>query len=241
MICSKCSIDKPETDYKSYFHSTQNKWRTRKICTTCFNKQKIEYRESIRNKKIIQPVEDMNPTIEVLPPPIDYSNNPNYKKCTSCGDWKTIDRYYFHNKSKGTRFSDCCICHKEKDQKERQEYLQENGGSERVLRSPNSYTDEYQKEQTFTYMKVLGYTYNEEVGIWTKPGVKELIDGKIVFPKVKKLKRVGIYETKVNFEMIKKIVEYKKRGWNNEKIGDMLDISDTSVFKYYKRWKDILK
>jgi hypothetical protein len=133
------------------------------------------------------------------------------------------------------------ICQREKDRLDREEELEMNGGSERVPRKPNEYVDKYQKEQTFMVMQVLGYTYNEETGIWTKPGVKEVIDGKIVFPNIKKENRLGIYRTKLSSSIVKEIIEYRNRGWNNQKIADKLGISDTTVFKYYKKWTDTSK
>jgi transposase len=41
--------------------------------------------------------------------------------------------------------------------------------------------------------------------------------------------------------MVKEFIQYKDRGWNNEKIGDKFGVSDTTVFKYIKRWRDTLK
>ena len=55
-ICSKCNIEKEADQYQTYFHSTQNKLRTRRICNSCFKEQKSIYRENIKNKKIIEPV-----------------------------------------------------------------------------------------------------------------------------------------------------------------------------------------
>jgi DNA-binding NarL/FixJ family response regulator len=132
------------------------------------------------------------------------------------------------------------ICQKEKDRLEREEELEENGGSEKISPKPNNYKDKYQKEQTFAVMKVLGYTYNEVTGIWTKPGVKEVIDGKIVFPKIES-KKVRRDRIKLSTETIRKIIEYKNKGWTSIEIEAKLNISDTTVYNHYKKWKDTLK
>jgi len=219
MRCSKCGVEKDETNYQKYFHSTQNKWRVRKECTECLYKGRLKRKN----------------------PDLFYSQDPNYKKCKSCSEWKTHEEYYFHSKVTGVRFNICMVCQKEKDRRDREEELEMNGGSDKISPYPNNYKDKYQKEQTFFVMELLGYTYSEENGIWTKPGVKELVDGKIVFPKIKKRKRIGPYETKVNYQMIEQFVELKNRGWNSERIGDKFGVSDTTVFKYIKKWNDTLK
>jgi hypothetical protein len=170
-----------------------------------------------------------------------YQNNPDYKKCKTCKEWKLQDDFYFHSRVTGVKFNECKTCQYEKDRIIKEQELEENGGSERVPRQPNDYADKYQREQTFTVLQILGYTYNEVTGIWTKPGVKEVIDGKIVFPNLRKEKRIGTYRSKLSYEVVNQILEYKDRGWNNKKIGDKLGISDTTVFKYYKKWTNTSK
>lgn len=219
MICSKCNIEKDETNYQKYFHSTQNKWRVRKECTQCLYKSRIKRKN----------------------PELYYQSNPDYKKCTICKEWKTLEEYYMHSKKTNLRFAECAECHREKDRRERREYLENNGGADKILQTPNEYMDEYQKKQTFFVMELLGYIYNEEVGIWTKPGWKELIDGEIVFSKIKKVKKISRYDVKVTYQMIEEFIRLKERGWNSERIGNKFGVSDTTVFKYIKKWKDTLK
>jgi hypothetical protein len=219
MTCTKCGVEKEESNYQKYFHSTQNKWRVRKQCTDCYYKTRLKRKN----------------------PELFYSQDPNYKKCKTCNEWKTQDDYYFHSRVTGVRFNECKICQNIKDKQEREDYLEENGGSERISRHPNKYEDKYQKEQTFMVMRILGYTYNEDSGIWTKEGWKEIVNGKIVFPQIKKRKKLGTYESKVTYEIIEKIIELRDKGMSYEKIGDKLDISDSAAFKHYNKWKDILK
>ena len=231
MICSKCTIDKPSTEYYTYFHSTQNELRTRKVCATCIKEQKRLYRESIRNKKIIQPVEDMIES-EVL---IDYSTNPNYKICTSCKEYKHLNDYYFHQKKKGIRFADCADCHREKDKRERDEYLKNNGGSNRVHRLPNQYEDEYQKEQVFEVMIALGYTFNEEHGVWLKNGVKSFRNDKPYFHFLKDGKKTMRGRGKqISQLLIDKVIFYRSKGYTMGKISLMTGVSDSSICKILK-------
>jgi len=231
MICSKCTIDKPSTEYYTYFHSTQNELRTRKVCATCINEQKRLYRESIRNKKIIQPVEDMTQP-EVL---IDYSTNPNYKICSCCKEYKHLDDYYFHQRVKGIKFADCADCHRKKDKRERDEYLKENGGSEKVLRLPNQYVDEYQRHQTFHVMEGLGYIFNEEHGVWLKEGVKSLRNDKPYFHFLKDGKKTMRGRGKqISQILIDKIIFYRSKGYTMGKISLMTGVSDSSICKILK-------
>ena len=231
MICSKCSIDKPSTEYYTYYHRPQSRWRTRKVCRSCFNDQKNEYRRSIRNKKIIQPVEDMTQP-EVL---IDYSTNPNYKKCSVCKEYKHLDDYYFHQKEKGIKFADCVDCHREKDKRERDEYLKNNGGSDRVHRLPNQYQDEYQKEQVFEVMIALGYNFNEEHGVWLKDGVKSLRNDKPYFHFLKNGNKTMRGRGKqISQLLIDKVIFYRAKGYTMSKISLMTGVSDSSICKILK-------
>jgi hypothetical protein len=235
MICSKCTIDKPSTEYYTYYHSTQKEWRTRKVCRSCFNEQKKQYRESIRNKKIIQPVEDMTP----IEPIVDYSTNPNYKKCSCCKEYKHLDDYYFHQKKKGIRFADCADCHREKDKKEREEYLKNNGGSDKILRLPNQYVDEYQRHQTFQVMDSLGYNFNEEHGVWLKDGIKSLRDNKPYFHFLKEgNKTTRGRGKKISQLLIDKVLLYRSKGYSMGKISLMTGVSDSSICKIIKKYEN---
>ena len=209
--------------------------RRRKICKPCFNQQKKEYKESIRNKKIIQPVEDLTP----IQPIIDYSTNPEYKKCTVCEEWKHLNDYYFHQKEKGIKFADCITCHKAKDKKELEEYLENNGGHDRILVKPNQYMDEIQKDQTFMVMGILGYTFHEEQGIWLKDGVKTLEEDKIKFHFLKYTKRPVRGKGKKISELLKdRILMYRKKGYSMGKISLITGVSDSSVCKIIKEYEE---
>ena len=236
--CSKCSIDKLESDYATYFHSTQNKMRTRKVCKSCFKEQKRLYRESIGNKKIIQPVEDMTPTIEILPPPIDYSNNPDYKCCKECKVYKTRDSFHFFDKERGKTFNTCKECEKKIDQIYYEQVKEENGGSKMVGAKPNTYFDEYQKKNTFELMTLFGYIYNDEFGIWTKEGIKSIQDGKPYFHFLKYSKKRNGNTGKISQPQKEKIIEFRNKGYSMGKISRITGISDSSICKIIKQYEE---
>jgi hypothetical protein len=209
--------------------------RTRKQCTECF------YIIRLKRKN----------------PEKYYEDNPNYKKCNKCEEWKTLDEYYF--KDGRLHFAKCKECIKEKDRTDRrinrEKELEEGCGSERINHKPNVYRDKYQRSCTFWIMETLGYIYNDEFGIWTKPGWKEIAEnGKVVFPKIiSSRKKTNPYpingkkpDVNVTPEKYEMLFELRAKGYTYEKIGKELDLSITTVCKWLKevrvpRWKDTSK
>ena len=233
MICSKCSVDKPLDQYETYFHRPQNKHRTRRYCKSCFRDQKRKYKESIKMKKIIEP-EVLELEIEVVNP---LSTNPDYKQCRTCQEYKhKMEDYYYHGESKKTTYLDCIKCLNKKEserrKEERRQELESSGGSEKVHTQVGVWVDEYQKEQTYMVMKVLGYTYNEECGHFLKPGIKELIDGKLVFPKIKK-KQPYIHTSILNNKQKEEIIELysSSKDWSYKRLATKYRVSTTTIFK----------
>jgi hypothetical protein len=209
-VCTKCEKEKELDQYQKYFHSSQQKWRVRGECTDCYYKTRLKRKN----------------------PNLYYENHPDYKKCKTCSTWKLVDEFHFHSRVTGLRFTECKLCQNEKDKIKYQQELEENGGSNKVFAKPNKYKDKWQKEQTFMVMEALGYIYDEGTGIWTKPGVKELINGKIVFSKINKNRTLGKYNSKVATNKVLLMKELRDKGLSYNKIADMLDVSDTTVFKY---------
>ena len=181
----------------------------------------------------MQPVKDLTPTIEFIPPTIDYSTNPDYKRCTVCKEFKHLDKYYFHSRAKGIKFADCMDCQREKDKKEREEYLKENGGSNRIHKYPNQYDDEYQKQQVFQLMIEMGYTFNEEYEIWVKDNVKSIQDGKPYFHFLKYNNKRGRGK-KIPQSYKDRIMFYRKKGYSMGKIARITGISDSAICKIIK-------
>lgn len=229
MICNKCNLDKPENNYETYWHSTQQKYRTRRICKTCISNQKKEYKLLIKQMNKVQPE-----VLESQPEVIDtLSTNPQYKKCSRCFEYRhKIDGYYL-NSGKKSRFSMCKICCR----KERKKYPSKTieGPTERYYPQPNRYYDEKQRLEVFGVMERLGYLFNSENGIWYKEGWKTK-DG--VFLNIKKLKRRGVSGKVIPEEVKRKIIEEKKKGTTIKKIMEMFKISHSTIEILWRKEKE---
>lgn len=227
MICNLCSTDKPEDNFQKYFHSTQNKWRIRKQCKQCYNNRKNENRNRMFKQTIIvQPeVPELQPD-----PSIDYSTNPDYHKCKECEKYlPKVTSFYVRAEDNRVNKNVCRQCQYKKEKAERYEYLQNNCGSDFVHAQPNNYPDEFQKSCTFDFMQSLGYLYDEQTGIWTKPGWKEIVDGKPHFLHINKKRRKGKRLTKEDKE---KVSQLYNDGYSVEVISMEMGISNTTVYRY---------
>ena len=182
--CSKCDVLKPSTEYYTYFHKPQGKWRTRNVCNGCFKEQKRLYKESIKKTIIVQPeVPELEPEVSI-PEPVEVINplstNPDYRQCRVCLEYKLLDDYYHSKQTNSNRYhrhhkcKECTRTHEnEKSKREREQLLEEQGGSERILTYPNEYVDEWQQKFTFKLLHSFGWIFNEEKQIWYKPGIKD--------------------------------------------------------------------
>jgi hypothetical protein len=166
---------------------------------------------------------------ELQPEPIiDYSTNPDYKKCSYCLEWKYKDDYY--QKNNKIIFGTCKKCDCKRAKEKRDKEVIEKGGSCFTHSQPNKYADDLQRKATFKLMKLLGYLYDEETGIWTKEGWKEIKDGQPHFPHIiihRGRKRL----TQEDKDNIKRL--YKK-GYSIDDIAIEMKISDTSAYRYVK-------
>jgi hypothetical protein len=180
MICNKCQIDKEVDQYATYFHSTQNKLRTRRICKSCFNEQKRIYRESIIKEKIIQqdplyvysrPI--LTPTPEPLVEPEVFIGM-DTKICSKCFINKPYSDFYIHSQS-GKPFSRCKRCELNDDNERYRQQVEDNGGSDKVRIRPGQWVDEYQRENVEGFLKVLGWKHNGQH--WYKEGIRSGEDG----------------------------------------------------------------
>jgi hypothetical protein len=165
-ICSKCNVEKELDQFQKYWHSTQQKERTRGYCTSCYYEQKKLYKESIRNKKIIQPVEDMTPPVVIEPV---YDTN-LFKCCKECGEWKLIDTDFYRHSKKWPN-ARCKECEREIEKQKYEQEIEDKGGHDMCPVKVGVYADKYQQEQTEGFLTALGWKKSEN-GVWWKEGFK---------------------------------------------------------------------
>lgn len=180
--CTKCGEDKPIDQYERYFHSTQGVYRTRGYCNPCMRKQKREWRKRVKEEKIIQPVSDIK-EIEVIPEVIEIVpkviiNLKVEKECNTCFTVRPLEHFY-NKKGRGNKYSKMSMCRYCYSDKYRKENIREPRSDEKVKERPNLYWNEFQRQDTFELMTLLGWKFNEENGKWWKEGLKDS-DGQFI-------------------------------------------------------------
>jgi hypothetical protein len=253
--CSKCDIEKEVDQYSTYFHSTQNKLRTRKVCKSCFNHQKSIYRESIKKEKII----DSTP-VSVSPTPIPiptYIPTPNLlvnpevfidmdtKVCYTCKIEKPLTDFYIHSQT-GKPFTHCKRCESDKGNREYQQYIEDNGGSDKVRKYPGQWVDSYQQENVEGFLKVMGWKHNGKH--WYKEGVRSGEDG--IWERMRGMKKYrkppSVPKKSPVLERlmvhIEDIIKLRKEGMTFSKIGYIYNTSSPYITKvitkYYEAQED---
>jgi hypothetical protein len=205
--CNVCDKEKEENQFQTYWHSTQQKMRTRKQCNECY------YLIRLKRKN----------------PDEYYSNNPDYKKCNTCNEWKLVSEYYRRPNGK-IYLHRCKACEIEKERNKYKQIQLENCGGGKVPTKPNKYQNDMQKDCTFELMQILGYLYDTPTGIWIKPGFKEIKDGKPYFPTVISPARKKVFR-KLTDDKIKLIEEYSNNGLNPKQIAMKMGLSSTTIYK----------
>lgn len=251
MICTKCKIDKEETQYQKYWHSTQNKFRIRKECTECLYKQRKERKrlKRIENSNLIQipiPIEIVQPVVPELEPEvsIDYSTQEGYRLCPQCAKWKYKDQYYTnrHNKKGEARiWGRCKPCQNIFDKEKAKQRMADNDGPVQVLQKPNSYVNDYQRGRTFQIMEAIGWKFNEEKGIWWKDGIKTP-DG--VFMNIKKYIKPSVSYVREGdkvrhpaFQYREEIYDLRSKGYSLLYIAREYDTSAPTIKKIIDIYK----
>lgn len=231
--CSKCDLEKDDNQFYTYYHSIQGKNRTRKICNECIAKQKAEYKQRLK-PQISQP--------EVIEEPIEFIAPKNYQYCQDCEQWLPKTEFYKRLKCR------CKKCELEMDRRERQKYLSENGGSAKVWNKPNTYVDIYQKEQTFEIMKVMGYTFNDENGIWYKLPWKDkdgnfpLLDsyGRPSRKITKRKPHTKRKRSEITQEEKDEVVNLHLEGYSNKQIAKLTGQANGTVWRWVEKHKSKL-
>lgn len=241
--CSKCNIEKEDNQFQVYWHSTQQKHRTRKQCTECYYNQKNERKRLKRKEERLIQLSIRQEIIKPVQPELQpdvFKNNPNYRKCRTCQEYVSLDKYYQHKSKAKTAYLDCkpCINKKEVERarRDRLKELEETGGSDRHKQKPGEWIDEYQKEATYNILKAIGWKLNEDNGIWWKDGIKTS-DG--VFININSKNKIVSFEnypyfinTKEKKNIFDKAVGLRNKGKTYKGIGDEVGLSETTMHKW---------
>jgi hypothetical protein len=199
-------------------------------------KQGREVKARIKERKLNM---TQVPTQEIIVQPVvseliveDFSNNPDYRKCTMCEEYHLLNRFY-QNKNTGYYHSRCIPCHNQYSNNRLIDYYQEKyrtkGGSERVLPKAGHFTDIYQEEQTSWLLDLLGWSKDGEV--WVKKGIKTIQDGKIVWDKIPtKEKKKRILKPRRIYD-VEGIVDLRKSGATIETIARINHCSSPTIRK----------
>lgn len=208
MICTICNKDLPESAFQTYYHSTQQVYRTRKQCTSCFNKKKNEA------KKLKKRTE-----------------------CLTCGEFKLRNEFpnYKALTTNDRRKRICKKCTARESYLKRKDRIQ-NNFEEKVYSTPNRYSSDFQKEAVFDILKAINWQFNEETGTWFKPGLKDENknwNGIITERdrRLQKSKQLMEFEEKRKKELDNKIIEYFNKGTSIYLIEKFTGKSSTYIVK----------
>jgi hypothetical protein len=131
----------------------------------------------------------------------------------------------------------CKDCERINESKKYRQKIEDRGGSERVPPKPNKYNCRIQKEQTFEFLTLLGWKFNQDKGIWFKDGIKTE-DGLFINIKVpeKKLKPIVYREPQKQGRKPHKSWEHKdeirrlrKEGWQFWKLAQEFKASQPTI------------
>jgi ribosome-binding protein aMBF1 (putative translation factor) len=239
--CTKCKELKPIEQYEKYFHSTQNTYRIRGYCKSCFSQQKKKYRQGIKEQKIIQPVSDIE-EIEVIPevveivPEVILDPTIN-KECKNCHIIRPLDRFY-NKKGRRDKIGKMPVCKACYAVMYRDKRKKPERDKEKVKLKPNHYWGELQRQDTFELMLALGWSFNEENGKWWKEGIKTS-DG-LFINITKKVKRKKHRQRRrlFNDEQIETIFIMTKRGLSQQDIADKMNVSQATIGNYLRRYDE---
>lgn len=208
--CSKCKMLKLIEEFASYIHKKTGNLYTRHVCNECFRTQHQEYKKSIKPKLCIE----CNEVKKVK----DF---PNYKSLGP-GD-------------KRRNICKVCTCAYEKS---KYKYKKEDRG-EPVLNLPNTYRNEQQRKDGHELMTALGFTFNEETGIWSKEGFKNP-DGTFVrIEEKKRLKKEMRLKEVEELDVWSKIRYLREKGHSINQISIDIGVNYTAVHKFLQYGKEI--
>lgn len=243
--CIRCKELKPENRFYIYKNKTTNKIYSRNVCNDCMYDNVKRFRSKLKgeNLKSIQtPIQE-----EIIQPDVpesiieDFSNNPDYRCCIGCKEYKLLSEFY-RNNTTGYYMSKCKVCHNAKAHELQKKYYEEKyrtcGGSEVVKRHPDDWTDEFQRDQCHWLLETIGWEKNNVNGktIWTRLGIKHLEDDKIIWDKIKpkepKPKQIRRKRPTYN---INQIIQLRSEGKLMREIAEIIGCSKPTIVKILKR------
>ena len=176
MICNKCFVDKPESEYFKETRKDNGRTYIKKYCNDCFRAQARAWKKKNRIPKRVK--KDPN------------QDNPDYKQCRTCKIWKhKVDEYYVSQVNH--THPDCRECasviDKQKRDAKREEYLKDYGGSERCKVKPGEWADDYQRQHVHEFLYAIGWKFDNN--IWWKKGFKTPEGNWIKYGKTTKTKK----------------------------------------------------
>jgi len=154
-VCNKCKVEREDDKFDKYWHSGHQNHYVRRICNPCMREGYKQYKLKIKEQERLK----------------DIKNNPDYKQCTECKEYKLLPEFYLSATRKAVKM--CKPCYVIHYKNKAQEKIEDKGGSDSYYKEPNRYFDEEQKKNVFMVMEAFGWIFDELTGIWNKPGVKE--------------------------------------------------------------------
>jgi hypothetical protein len=240
MQCYKCKEFKPLEEYR--IEIKDGKEYRKKYCKECHRNQSREWQK--KNKIKSQP-KDKEPKISPVIPlttiptentlsteftPLELEievSKTNYRLCSSCNIEKPLKDYYKKDKIR------CKQC---QNILRRQREIDANDGTRWAVRAkPNDYYCDEQRDELFSFMRLMGWTFTD--GVWHKDGLKDkdknfYLDGIFVPFKEKKPGRPynnGVVKRLFLDDEIPKIIEYRADNYTFEEIATIYDCSHTTI------------
>ena len=213
-VCNKCKVEREDNEFEKYWHSTKGKFYTRRICNPCMREGYRQYKFKIKEQERLK----------------DIENNPDYKQCTECMDYKLLGEFYLSGTKKPVKM--CKECHVTYYKNKVREKMEMKGGVDSYYKEPNKYTSEIQKSQVFMVMELLGWEFDGQV--WNKPGVKEngVFINIIPTDKPKRRKPQTPHGRKVKsgiWNNVDKIVKLIEEGYSYSDVAETFDCSHTTI------------
>lgn len=171
------------------------------------------------------------------------------KVCSKCQEWQTLNDFRYRE-DRNLYSSICLECEKEirhnKYAKTRNIHQEEYW---MILDKPGDFHSIKEQQQVAKVMKSMGWKYNILYSIWVKKGIKEIKDGRLVWPKIKEAEQVvkkritkkKKLSNKINSEtqrtverppyeeLLKQIKELGYRG-----TGKLYGVSDNAIRKWIR-------